>query len=106
MLTSFSQMISDLDEMMVERLQLWQKRNNNLLPERVFMFRDGVSEVRLAYSLVYYRPPTHIRVNLKRYCVKNSRKCGRLLTKYMEPGRSLRSRSPSAGNATMRDSIL
>jgi hypothetical protein len=45
-------MISDLDEMMVERLQLWQKRIN-MLPERVLMFRDGVSEVRLACLLIY-----------------------------------------------------
>lgn len=58
LLTCFSQMISDLDEMMVERLQLWQKRCNNLLPERVFMFRDGVSEVRLAYPSRCYNPLT------------------------------------------------
>jgi hypothetical protein len=41
-------MISEMDEMMIERLQLYQKRNNDLLPDRIFMFRDGVSEVRLA----------------------------------------------------------
>ena len=51
-------MISELDEMMVERLQLCQKRSNNLLPERVLMFRDGVSEVGLAYSLRSYPPLT------------------------------------------------
>jgi len=37
-------MISEMDEMMIERLQLYQKRNNDLLPDRIFMFRDGVSE--------------------------------------------------------------
>jgi len=57
-LTGPLQMISGMDEMMVERLQLWQQRNNNLLPERIFMFRDGVSEVRLAYSPISYFPLT------------------------------------------------
>lgn len=51
-------MISDLDEMMVERLQLWQKRNKNLLPERVFMFRDGVSEVRIGLAHIWFHALT------------------------------------------------
>lgn len=71
-LTSFSQMISDMGEMMVERLLLWKQRNKTL-PERIFMFRDGVSEVRLAYWLLYHHPLTYLRVNSKRYCVTNSR---------------------------------
>ena len=38
-------MVSDLLEpMMVERLQAYQKKNK-ALPERIFVFRDGVSEV-------------------------------------------------------------
>ena len=30
---------------MIERLQVYAKQNGNKLPERVFVFRDGVSEV-------------------------------------------------------------
>ena len=37
------QMIEKFTEMMVERLLLWQQRNKGL-PERVILFRDGVSE--------------------------------------------------------------
>lgn len=39
-------MVQDLEKMMVERLALYQK-NTNTLPERIFVFRDGVSEVCL-----------------------------------------------------------
>ncbi|EGN97702.1 hypothetical protein SERLA73DRAFT_92911 [Serpula lacrymans var. lacrymans S7.3] len=38
-----SNMITDLAEMMEERLKLWQEKNR-ILPARVYVFRDGVSE--------------------------------------------------------------
>ncbi len=31
--------------MMIERLQVYASKNGSKLPERVFVFRDGVSEV-------------------------------------------------------------
>lgn len=37
-------MITDMDAMLEERLLLYKKRNKGLLPERVYIFRDGVSE--------------------------------------------------------------
>ncbi|CBY00446.1 similar to protein argonaute-2 [Plenodomus lingam JN3] len=37
------EMVAALDEMIVERLQLWQKRNRGL-PNKVIVYRDGVSE--------------------------------------------------------------
>ncbi|KAK7023495.1 hypothetical protein VNI00_016713 [Paramarasmius palmivorus] len=38
-----TQMVTELEKMMVERLQAYKFRTGNL-PERVFIFRDGVSE--------------------------------------------------------------
>ena len=38
-------MIDDLSEMMIERLKRYQEVSKTL-PERVYVFRDGVSEVR------------------------------------------------------------
>ena len=40
-------MIDELRDMVVERLQLYEKKNQNKLPERIFMYRDGVSEVSI-----------------------------------------------------------
>ena len=37
-------MVTNLAEMMRERLSLFRKKNKNL-PERVLVYRDGVSEV-------------------------------------------------------------
>jgi len=37
-------MVTDLKEMMQERLTLFQTRNKNLLPRRILIYRDGVSE--------------------------------------------------------------
>lgn len=31
--------------MMVERITAFKERNNNKLPERILIYRDGVSEV-------------------------------------------------------------
>lgn len=38
-------MVEGLTQMTIERLQLYQKKNGGKLPERIFVFRDGVSEV-------------------------------------------------------------
>ena len=38
------EMVNELEEMIVERLKLWQKRNQNRLPNKVIVYRDGVSE--------------------------------------------------------------
>jgi eukaryotic translation initiation factor 2C len=37
-------MLDELRDMMVERLQYFEKKNK-FLPERIIIFRDGVSEV-------------------------------------------------------------
>jgi hypothetical protein len=37
-------MVQALDKMMVARLKLFQQRTNKL-PERILIYRDGVSEV-------------------------------------------------------------
>lgn len=39
------EMLDELKEMMVERLEAYQQRNRGKLPERIFVYRDGVSEV-------------------------------------------------------------
>ncbi|KAF2036490.1 Piwi-domain-containing protein [Setomelanomma holmii] len=38
------EMVAELEEMIIERLKLWQKRNQNKLPNKVIVYRDGVSE--------------------------------------------------------------
>lgn len=42
--TSRVEMVEKLSEMMRERLDLWKAKNKNDLPDRVVLFRDGVSE--------------------------------------------------------------
>lgn len=44
------EMVSDLGEMLITRLRLWQKHNSNALPENILVYRDGVSEGQ--YQLV------------------------------------------------------
>lgn len=39
------QMLDELKDMMYERLVSYQKHNRSTLPERIIVFRDGVSEV-------------------------------------------------------------
>ncbi|MCJ1469025.1 hypothetical protein MMC07_007657 [Pseudocyphellaria aurata] len=41
---SRKEMVSDLEDMMMERLRTWQKKNNNRLPDKILVYRDGVSE--------------------------------------------------------------
>jgi eukaryotic translation initiation factor 2C len=38
------EMVEELEEMIIERIKLWQKRNQNKLPNKVIVYRDGVSE--------------------------------------------------------------
>jgi len=38
-------MITDLEDMMFERLRVFQSKNGQGLPDRVLVYRDGVSEV-------------------------------------------------------------
>jgi eukaryotic translation initiation factor 2C len=44
------EMVTDLTDMFVERLRLWQKRNNSL-PTRILVYRDGVSEGQFSIVL-------------------------------------------------------
>ena len=37
--------MDQLKDMMVERLEVYQKKNNGRLPDRIFIYRNGVSEV-------------------------------------------------------------
>jgi hypothetical protein len=41
------EMVEKLSMMMRARLELWKAKNNNVLPDRVVLFRDGVSEGQL-----------------------------------------------------------
>ena len=40
----YKEMVTDLEEMIIERLRLWQKRNQDRLPNKVIVYRDGVGE--------------------------------------------------------------
>ncbi|KAK3642877.1 hypothetical protein LTR56_010474 [Elasticomyces elasticus] len=42
--TGGREMVVGLKEMVVERLKMWQKRNKNGLPNKIILYRDGVSE--------------------------------------------------------------
>ena len=50
-----SQGIAELSDMIIERLQAFRRRSN-VLPKRMIIFRDGVSEVRL--RRIYFYCPT------------------------------------------------
>lgn len=41
---SRQEMVDNLDQMIIERLQLWRKHNANALPDKILVYRDGVSE--------------------------------------------------------------
>ena len=41
---SRKEMVSELTEMVMERLRLWRKYNKDTLPEQILVYRDGVSE--------------------------------------------------------------
>lgn len=38
------EMVEELEEMIIERLKLWQRKNQNKLPNKIIVYRDGVSE--------------------------------------------------------------
>jgi len=44
-------MITDLTTMMIERLQVYSAKNRGL-PDRIIIYRDGVSEVRRAFLVI------------------------------------------------------
>lgn len=46
------EMIQELEEMFGERLDLWQKKNRGAFPERIIVYRDGVSEGQYRTLLV------------------------------------------------------
>ena len=41
----FLQTLDELRDMLIERLQAYASNNKGQLPDRIFLFRDGVSEV-------------------------------------------------------------
>ncbi len=41
---SRQEMVDGLDQMIIERLELWRKHNGGKLPEKILVYRDGVSE--------------------------------------------------------------
>ena len=43
-------MVTDLAEMMVERLKLFQEKSR-ILPKRILVYRDGVSEVDYSHRI-------------------------------------------------------
>ncbi|KAG7095760.1 hypothetical protein E1B28_006465 [Marasmius oreades] len=47
------EMVTNLAQMMEARLKLFRAKNDNKLPERVLVYRDGVSEVQEHYGLYY-----------------------------------------------------
>ncbi|CAI6325792.1 unnamed protein product [Periconia digitata] len=60
------EMVTDLEEMIIERLQLWQQKNQGRLPTKVIVYRDGVSEGQ--YSIVLNEEfPHFIRAFKKLY---------------------------------------
>jgi eukaryotic translation initiation factor 2C len=50
---SKKEMVDDLEPMMIERLQAYQSKNKKTLPEKIIIFRDGVSEVCCAVIMEY-----------------------------------------------------
>lgn len=42
--TGRQEMVHGLEQMVLERLALWQKKNQNRLPTKIVIYRDGVSE--------------------------------------------------------------
>lgn len=54
---SKKEMVTCLEEMMVERLKLWSKKNSGALPTRIIIYRDGVSEAQYHSILNEELPP-------------------------------------------------
>lgn len=79
------QMLDELRDMLVERLLVYETKNKSL-PDRILVFRDGVSEVChspyiLLLCLCRYLSLPHCRVNttlsLKKSFPRYSRRLGR-----------------------------
>ncbi|KAJ4984158.1 eukaryotic translation initiation factor 2C 3 [Stagonosporopsis vannaccii] len=71
------EMVSELEEMIIERLKLWQKRNQGRLPTKVIVYRDGVSEgqyrlvienelpaFEAAFDKLYGAKPKHPKISI------------------------------------------
>ncbi|KAF2220482.1 Piwi domain-containing protein [Elsinoe ampelina] len=52
---SREEMVDALKDMVVERLQLWRTKNNNKLPTRIIVYRDGVSDGQFQLVLQHER---------------------------------------------------
>ncbi len=57
-----SKMVTNLAAMMFERLTLFRSRNRRL-PDRVLVYRDGVSEARHSHFSVDHTIELFVRVN-------------------------------------------
>lgn len=60
---SKKEMVTCLEEIMVERLKLWSKKNNTNLPTRIIIYRDGVSEAQYQDILKKELPPIRKAIN-------------------------------------------
>lgn len=49
------EIVSELKEMVLERFRLWQKKNDGNMPDKVIVYRDGVSEGQYNDVLTYER---------------------------------------------------
>lgn len=58
-------MITEVGAMMVERITAFKARNNNKLPERILVYRDGVSEGQFAIVVAEEMP--EIRAAFKKF---------------------------------------
>ncbi|KZM25741.1 nucleic acid binding [Ascochyta rabiei] len=54
--TGREEMVEELEEMIIERVKLWQKRNKGGLPNKVIVYRDGVSEGQYRLVLQHELP--------------------------------------------------
>ncbi|KAI9759043.1 MAG: hypothetical protein M4579_002632 [Chaenotheca gracillima] len=50
------EMVTELEEMIISRLQLWKTHNSGKLPERILVYRDGVSEGQYPIVLLQEAP--------------------------------------------------
>lgn len=47
-------MIRDLENITIDSLRYFMKQNNNVTPQRIFYFRDGVSEGQFKEVLDFF----------------------------------------------------
>ncbi|KAL1731954.1 ribonuclease H-like domain-containing protein [Schizophyllum commune] len=66
------EMVDELRDMLVERLQTYEKANKGALPDRVFVFRDGVSEGQ--FDIVLGEELAQIRDAFKRFATGKRKK--------------------------------